>query len=349
MEINVVKRIVSMLLLTLICLPIFSGCSEREVIPIEYTSEILVKKELPEDELVWAGRFVTPLSGVGLLPYSESDFLGIVGQHTIKTVPTWKEEKKYFKLAYPYANDYIADLTRIKREKLREKFNLVIRRENAYIWEDVSFFHFYVPEDDVYEERSTEYAGKYVFIEYSEKEETVYTSLLIPEEYSKNGIQSDYVGRIGNIVYFESGFYDLVTHKYVCYESEAELPPYKFESSKRHKEIRDILRQNEILAELLNSDGVYSADRYYLMNDRIYAAFVIGESYHYEPDGGYEEYEGSDLLLVMLDADTYELLYAEKFHSKNYYMGNPSAGPSGIINMYRMGTDGLLYDLYILE
>lgn len=343
------KRIISMLLFSLICFPIFSGCSKREVISMEYTSEILVDKEMPEDELVWAGRFVTPRIGAGLLPYSESEFFGIIDQHNIKTVPTWKEEKKHFKLAYPYANDYIAELTRIKREKLREKFNIVIPRENAYIWKDVSFFHFYVREDDVYEERPTEYAGKYVFIEYSEKEEKVYTSLLPPEEYSKNSIHSDYVGRIGNIVYFESGLYDLTTHKYICYESEAELPPYKIESSKRHKEILDILRQNEILAELLNDDSVYYADRYYLMNDRIYVAFVIGESYHYEPDGGYEEYEGSDLLLVMLDADTYELLYAKKFHSKNYYMGNPSAGPSGIINMYRKGSDGLLYDLYILE
>ena len=74
----------------------------------------------------------------------------------------------------------------------------------------------------------------------------------------------------------------------------------------------------------LNDDNIYYAERYYRFNDRIYAAFVTGDNW-------YDEYNGSELLLVMLDADSNEVLYAEKYHSPNYYMG----AATYVIAMYR--------------
>ena len=102
--------------------------------------------------------------------------------------------------------------------------------------------------------------------------------------------------------------------------------------------------QNGELEAYWNEEMItrYSA-RYYVINDRIYAAFVYGST---SMQGQQEDvYAGSDLLLVMLDAETYELLYAEKYHSPNYYMG--ARGET--ISLYQKGADGFLYDWRILE
>ena len=72
------KRIISLLVLCVMCLSALAGCREREIIPIEYNYEVLVDKERPDESLVWAGRFETPSNGIGLFPSSESRFFGIV-------------------------------------------------------------------------------------------------------------------------------------------------------------------------------------------------------------------------------------------------------------------------------
>ena len=143
------------------------------------------------------------------------------------------------------------------------------------------------------------------------------------------------------VVYLSDGYYDLTEHTYKTYEDESELPKYRMDKQEADRNIRDILREDATLAEYLEGE-VYYADTSYRLNDRIYASLVIGENVH---DAPIEEYEGSTLLLVMLDADTYEVLYAEAYHSTNYYLGAMSER----IAMYRQGADGFLYDPYILE
>ena len=197
----------------------------------------------------------------------------------------------------------------------------------------------------------TEYAGKYVFIEHREKSDEVYIQTLTSEHYKNKGAshrpQSDYTGRIGDIYYLSNGYYNLIEHSYKCYESESELPKYRMESGLRSEEMLVNLREDELLARYLSDDDLYYADRYLILDNRIYVAFVIGNYIHDEPSGEHEEYEGSDLLVVMLDANTYEVLYAEKYHSTNYYLGTRNAAFT--IDIYRKGEDGFLYDPYIVE
>ena len=314
---------------------IFSGCFEKEIIPIEYTSQVLVDKEQPDESFVWAGRFETPSKSDGLLLYSDSEFFGIVNNQTIQVIKT-KHESQYIK---DFAKKDLFQLLNMKKDELAKKFWLAIYPEKYSVWEDVTLIHFFVPEDNAYQGEPTEYAGKYVFIEYREKEDQSYISAFTPEEYgvtAENQLKSAYTGRIGNVCYFGSGYYDLSSHRYHRYGEEGELPQYQMESRENDKEILDILRQNTVLSAHLQGKNLYGAERYYLLNDRIYAAFVIGAA----DDGSYQ---GSELLLVMLDAKDYEVLYAEKYSSTNYYMG----ARSDVIGMYRKGSDGYLYEPYI--
>jgi len=335
------KRTISVLMLILLCITAFFGCTQKKIIPLEYTPEILINLEYPDKELVWAGRFETPSIESGFFLYSESKFFGVVYDHGIEVSPL-KNDTTYFKFGDAYANEYIAKILKIKREKLREKFNLAVPRDKCFIWEDVELFHFYVDESNAYEEKPTEYAGKYVFIEYRDEDKKSYIKVLTPEEYGdsrpSDSICSSYTGRIGNVCYFTAGYYDLSTHEYKCYETESELPKYKMEVKSADRGVLNILRQDEILSGYLDDENLYYVNKYYYLNDRIYAAVVTGDNFE-------SNYESSDLLIVMLDANTNKVLYAERFHSTNYYMGSRSSQHS----MYVKGEDGLLYDPYISE
>ena len=107
--------------------PRFSGCEEREVIAFEYTSEILIEKECPSEDIVWAGRFETPRKSGGILTYSDSRFFGIVDDQQIEVIKL-SQEKNYFK---PFANNVNANLSKllgISREKLRANSMLLLMR-----------------------------------------------------------------------------------------------------------------------------------------------------------------------------------------------------------------------------
>ena len=333
------KRLLTICLLVVLILLAFSGCEEREVIAFEYTSEILIEKECPSEDIVWAGRFETPRKSGGILTYSDSRFFGIVDDQQIEVIKL-SQEKNYFK---PFANNVNANLSKllgISREKLRAKFDVAVDEINIQRFEDVMLIHFFVPEDDVYNDKPTEYAGQYVFIEYRNKEKTSQIVAVAPNEYADvnnpHRLRTACEGRIGNVYYLCDGYYDLSTHTYKRYENESELPKYEMRHFMSNKEILEIARQDKVLSGYLNDDNIYYAERYYRFNDRIYAAFVTGDNW-------YDEYNGSELLLVMLDADSNEVLYAEKYHSSNYYMG----AATYVIAMYRRGSDGCLYDPFI--
>lgn len=335
------KKILSILLISVLSLAILSGCQEREVVAIEYTSEILIDKERPEGEFVWAGKFETPRKSGGLLTYSDSRFFGIVEHQQIEVIKL-SQEKNYFK---PFESNVTANLSKllgISREKLRAKFDIAVDEISLHRFEDVMLIHFFVPEDDVYNDKPTEYAGQYAFIEYRNKEKTSQIVAVAPNEYADvnnpHRLRTASEGRIGNVYYLCDGYYDFSTHTYKRYEKESDLPKYEMRHYMSNKEILEIARQDDVLSEYLNDDNIYSAERYYQLDDRIYAAFVTGDNW-------YDDYSGSHLLLVMLDADSNEVLYAEKYHSSNYYMG----AATYVIAMYRRGSDGCLYDPCIVE
>ena len=119
------KRLLTICLFALLIPLAFSGCEEREVISFEYTSEILIEKEHPSEDFVWAGRFETPRKSGGLLTYSDSRFFGIVDDQQIEVIKL-SQEKNYFK---PFANNVNANLSKllgISREKLRAKFDVAV-------------------------------------------------------------------------------------------------------------------------------------------------------------------------------------------------------------------------------
>ncbi len=336
------KKIISVFLLMTLCLPVFSGCRapEKQDIPFEYSYKILVDKELPDQSLVWVGRIQTPTRGVSILEFPEDYFSGIVNSDGIHDFETYHGGVYYKETSL---ND-VCKALKISRKDLSKKFNTEIKSEDILNWEDVILYHFYVPEGNQSDGEPTEFAGKYVFIEYRGQEEA-YIQALPAEEYNDAydpfSVYSSVRGRIGNRYYLSNGYYDLTEHKYKLYENKSEIPPYN-----GHKrllsgiELLEILKSDEALKEEI-TERMYVQSDVHIMKDRIYMTIGRDERY-YDGEDDDRTYAGSVLLTVMLDADTYEILYAAKYHSTNYNIGR-------IFGFYRMNKEGMLCDPYVSE
>lgn len=339
------KKSISIFVLMFLCMSIFAGCSLEpgQDVKIQYTSEILINKETPDSALVWAGVFQTPEKGDGLITSHDCDIFGVIEGQTVHIDDTANREN-YYKYFAPVnsmnlLNAYVAQWLNI--DSTLEKFSFTLERDKGYLWEDTALIHFYVPANDEYEGKPTEFAGKYIFIERKASEDKTYLLTLEDDEYHNydqhTSYKSAYVGRIGDKFYVESGWYDLSTHTYQSYKSQDQLPKQKVEQGFRNWDLLKALKKDAAIAKYLMQKDYY-ADSYCVLGDRTYAAFVIGHEHE-------SSYEGSELLLVMLDTDTNEVLYVQRFRSKNYYWGTNGC----IITMYRKGSDGLLYEPYIIE
>ena len=339
------KKSISIFVLMFLCMSIFAGCSLEpgQDVKIQYTSEILINKEIPDSALVWAGVFQTPEKGDGLITSHDCDIFGVIEGQTVHIDDTANREN-YYKYFAPVnsmnlLNAYVAQWLNI--DSTLEKFSFTLERDKGYLWEDTALIHFYVPANDEYEGKPTEFAGKYIFIERKASEDKTYLLTLEDDEYHNydqhTSYKSAYVGRIGDKFYVESGWYDLSTHTYQSYKSQDQLPKQKVEQGFSNWDLLKALKKDAAIAKYLMQKDYY-ADSYCVLGDRTYAAFVIGHEHE-------SSYEGSELLLVMLDTDTNEVLYVQRFRSKNYYWGTNGC----IITMYRKGSDGLLYEPYIIE
>ncbi len=339
------KKSISIFVLMFLCMSIFAGCSLEpgQDVKIQYTSEILINKETPDSALVWAGVFQTPEKGDGLITSHDCDIFGVIEGQTVHIDDTANREN-YYKYFAPVnsmnlLNAYVAQWLNI--DSTLEKFSFTLERDKGYLWEDTALIHFYVPANDEYEGKPTEFAGKYIFIERKASEDKTYLLTLEDDEYHNydqhTSYKSAYVGRIGDKFYVESGWYDLSTHTYQSYKSQDQLPKQKVEQGFSNWDLLKALKKDAAIAKYLMQKDYY-ADSYCVLGDRTYAAFVIGHEHE-------SSYEGSELLLVMLDTDTNEVLYVQRFRSKNYYWGTNGC----IITMYRKGSDGLLYEPYIIE
>lgn len=339
------KKSISIFVLMFLCMSIFAGCSLEpgQDVKIQYTSEILINKETPDSALVWAGVFQTPEKGDGLITSHDCDIFGVIEGQTVHIDDTANREN-YYKYFAPVnsmnlLNAYVAQWLNI--DSTLEKFSFTLERDKGYLWEDTALIHFYVPANDEYEGKPTEFAGKYIFIERKASEDKTYLLTLEDDEYHNydqhTSYKSAYVGRIGDKFYVESGWYDLSTHTYQSYKSQDQLPKQKVEQGFSNWDLLKALKKDAAIAKYLMQKDYY-ADSYCVLGDRTYAAFVIGHEHE-------SSYEGSELLLVMLDTDTNEVLYVQRFRSKNYYWGTKGC----IITMYRKGSDGLLYEPYIIE
>lgn len=314
--------------------------SSNEFITVEYDTEILIDKEKPDDSYVWAGIIQTPKTGEYFIEFSDSSIFGILGQSKIKPFST-KEKKKYIK-SYDSEKTQIKKILNMSEEETRSKFNKAIYKDHGdyIVWEDAVLFNFYVSEDNNHNGKPTEYAGKYVFIEYHKNSKDVYIQAISKEEYGENTaiFTSKFVGRVDNKYYMEYGYYDLEQHKYVIYND----PSYMCQLNKSQLmednkfDFLKLLKQHHDLSPHLTADSV-AIDRVYLIDDRIY----LGIYYAYK-DGKNDPMYHSWFTYVMLDANTYEVLYAEKYYSTNYSLNGYE------LDLYHVGEDGMLYEPYIV-
>lgn len=336
------KRIVSVLLLMFFSfLLIFSlvGCNslKKQDIPFDYTYEILIDKELPDQSLVWAGKIQTPTRGVSIIEFPEDYFNAIVTSDGIYDFTNYSDGV----CCKEYSLNDVCKALNISKKELSKKFNLAIQSQDVCVWEDVVLYNFYVPEENQLDGNKVEFAGKYVFIEYRGKKEA-YIQAISAEEYhdAQNpfSVQSSFGGRIENKFYLSNGYYDLIEHKYKLYEKESDIPPYNgHKTLLKDQHTLEILRANEILKEEID-ENMYILSDVHIIKDRKYLIFGRDARYYDSVDNE-RTYEGSDLFVIMLDADTYEILYAAKYHSTNYNVGTN-------LGFYRINSEGLLCEPY---
>lgn len=329
-------------ILTLLFMFSLVGCnsSKKQDVPFEYTYEILVDKELPNQSLVWAGKIAMPTRGASIFEFPEDYFNGIVtynGIHDLKNYSGGVVFKEYS------LNDVCKALNLSKKD-LSKKFNMAIQSQDVSVWEDAVLYHFYVPEDNQLDGETTEFAGNFVFIEYRGKKEA-YIQAISAEEYhdSQNpfSIHSSNRGRIGNKFYLSNGYYDLAEHKYKRYENESEMPQYNgYKILLSDLKSLEVLKTDAALKEEF-AENVYILSDVHIVKDRKY--LIVGKEARYY-DGINEEhtYEGSELFVIMLDTDTYEILYVAKYHSSNYNIGTN-------LGFYRLNNEGILCEPYLLD
>lgn len=336
------KKLVLLFLMIIICLPIFSGCkvSEKADIPFEYTCEVLIDKELPDQSLVWAGKIQTPTQGAFIIEFSEDYFNGIVTSNGIYDFSNYSEGVDYKE----YFQNDVHKALNISKKELSKKFNMAIQSQDVCVWEDAILYHFYVPEENNIDGEKVEYAGKFVFIEYRGIDEA-YIQAISVEEYTDAHdpfkIHSVNRGRIGNRFYLSNGYYDLREHKYQLYENESDMPPYSGHKRLLSSSLSlELLKENSVLKEEITKN-MYILSDVHIIKDKIYLIVGSDERYYY---GGEDEnvYGGSDLLTIMLDADTYEILYVAKYHSSNYNIGTN-------FGFYQINKEGILCDPYVID
>lgn len=329
-------------ILTLLCIYSLVGCnsSKKQDIPFEYTYEILVDKELPNQSLVWAGKIKMPTRGVSIIEFPEDEFDGIVtnnGIYDFKNYSGGVDCKEYS------LND-VCQALNISKKELSKKFNMAIKPQDVCVWEDIVLYHFYVPEENQLDGNKVEFAGKFVFIEYREKNEA-YMQAISAEEYhdAQNpfSIHSSNQGRIGDKFYLSNGYYDLAEHKYMLYENESDIPQYNgHKILLSNTQSLEELKADAVLKEEID-DSMYILSDVHIIKDRKY--LIVGRDARYYGVVDNERiYEGSELFVIMLDADTDEILYVAKYHSTNYNIGTN-------LGFYRINSEGMLCDPYLLD
>ena len=329
-------------ILILLCIYSLVGCSssKKQDIPFEYTYEILVDKELPNQSLVWAGKIEMPTRGVSIIEFPEDEFDGIVtndGIYDFKNYSGGVDWKKYS------LND-VCNALNISKKELSKKFNMAIKAQDVCVWEDIVLYHFYVPEENQLDGNKVEFAGKFVFIEYRGKEEA-YIQAISAEEYhdakTPFSIHSSFDGRIENKFYLSNGYYDLIEHKYKLYENESDIPQYNgHKILLSNPQSLEVLKADAVLKEEID-DSMYILSDVHIIKDRKY--LIVGRDARYYGVVDNERiYEGSELFVIMLDADTDEILYVAKYHSTNYNIGTN-------LGFYRINSEGMLCDPYLLD
>ena len=347
------KRIICMITcVCLICCILFTGCKKEEepIVPLNYYSAVLIQKELPDENLVWAGTLQAPEPNVFMnLGSPEYKLFGMVSPSHIDTVPTSQQAHYLTELDSDALSAMMGwseeEYSTHIRTAIQGKNRIYYQNEQYFVWEDVVLFHFYV-NSVTYKNRPVTYADKYLFCAYETATGESHILALTEEEYQSFGKNtSTYHGRIGDRCYFSEGYYDLSTHSYTRYQSQSMLPEYI------SPEIAEPPTENQFvkysLARILQADSRIQPYRktsqvmvptVYQLGNRLYGLLVTGERCYDETEDGEKVYDGSQLWLIMADAQTLDLLYVEVFDMQNYWASNLYFG------LYYKTEDGKLFD-----
>lgn len=317
---------------------LFSNKQPKEVIPLEYSSTILIQEELPDESFVLAGILETPdRNTVAPILPAESSLFSMVTSGCITTVPK-AERGTYLK---EYTKE---DLQRILgwSEEAFDELDIVDLDSDDYtVWDDVVLFHFpYSLLGYGYDAEKPKYLNKYFYIEYYPETGEVYFHAV--EDRVSGAPRTAYRGRIGDRCYFDLGYYDFTLHEHKYYATDAELPVYHNAEFDFYGEVMDQVEEavntdERLQGFLPDGYGLSTIVGYFPVGDRIYMLFRHGETYYsHASDGEQLPYEGSELWYVIADADTFEILYVEIFYLDNYTLN------IGDLGLYCLQADGTL-------
>ena len=361
------KKTCALILVVLLMIPLLSGCGGRKEPPaIRYTSEILINKEAPAEDLVWYIRLHGPSSNRGIIPIPSYSTNAILGTTEILQTDGYSY-RDILDAKAPYQDTFWEKVgfffsRKLEEQKHNYKLKIFGMTSEEYAqkvcrsmdclnvfgefdefhdfnyYQDrvigISYPHIYQGETE--ELTSAEYSNKNILVDYDYE-----TSVVIPytdEELIEEGggrYSTSYVGRVGDRYYLPYGYYDLTTRTLCPYKDENDLPPFKDSLGiKDQYDLREVIINNAEVAESI--PFYWFIDSYAFLGDRYYA--VIGEgNIFYE--NSIDDYEGSDVFFVTVDVTTGEVLYLQKFHFENYWGYE--------YKLYSLGEDGLFYDVMV--
>lgn len=344
------------MLLTLLAVLSLCGCSTEKSEPpeINYTSEILINKEMPDKSLVWEADIEAPAKGDTILPIGEYSTYAHITSNGIKKSnrrygADMVEKEPYTSSAFDgfFENTGLRGSTSkallkflgMTQEEYDSSIGQYVDMNNFEFYSDTSFDIIKISKDGKVYPTDTplKYAGKTLFIEYDYN--TTYITAVDSDEIDalKNSdIKSTYEGRIGDKYYLSYGYYSFSKHTFLPYLSNALLPSVHL--SEHSLDTHDLYRivLNDAKASEFISKDCYAQD-IERIGDRYHV--ILGESNRY-CDKPIEEYEGSTLFYAIVDATTNEVVYLQKIFLKNYWEGNH-------FKLYSVGDDGVPYDVML--
>ena len=289
-----------LLILTLLAALSLCGCGQKNSIPEpEVTYELLYAAEdAPAYDFGLTLVLCNPSTDAGLFP----------GAFARKYHFTVSEGEAVF-----VAHDdvmpgyqYGPKLNRRGRKKEREQFNTVARLHFAY--EDAEIWIYEVSEDAAFEDKPVEYAGQTVAVEMDGKKTRC---TVIPDAEEGKELTFAYVGRIGDILYLEHGFYDVKDKTAKAYTDVSELPPVTQVVTPLWRDLK-LYKNDETVISCIGDLFVYE-----LMTERVgdTVYYLVGTNERYlDADGSYG---GDTAFLIAYDLFGERVTRIEKYNCAN--------------------------------
>ena len=329
------KKILSLSLVILLMIPLFSGCEEPP--PVSYTTQILINEETPPTDLVWYVELYSPDVGTTYAAFDMTEFSQIARRDYCDII-----DYKYIlydnETKFQNRRSYTLEVLGMTEEEYSRKIKKYIDLYNFFYYPDrvIGVVYPTIYQGQTEETTDSEYSNKNILVDYDYKKTSVVIAYTDEELKAENGemYSSNYVGRIGDRYYLPYGYYDLTNRSLCPYEDEDDLPPFKEPLGiKSQYELSKIIK-NDIDASQYIPDYYY-LDSYTLVGDRYYAAIKEGVRYSDDRDGD----SGKNVFFVTVDTTTGSILYLQKVRLDNYWGSK--------YKLCSLGQDGILYDVMV--